>query len=237
HGPDAVVNAAAWTDVDGAETAEAEATAVNGAAPGEMARTCAARGIPFIHISTDYVFDGSGERPWRPEDGTGPPGAYGRSKLAGEAAVREAGGLFVILRTSWVVSAHGKNFVRTMLRLGAERDSLRIVADQIGGPTPARAIAVACLACIDGLRAGKPSGIHHFAGTPDTSWADFARAIFTAADLDCRVEDIPSAAFPTPAARPANSRLDCTALAETYGIERPDWRAGLADIIAELETA
>jgi dTDP-4-dehydrorhamnose reductase len=153
HKPRAVINAAAYTAVDRAETEEALATTVNGEAPGAMARACAALGLPFVHISTDYVFAGDGNAPWRPDDATGPLGAYGRSKLAGEEAVRAAGGIHVILRTSWVVSAHGNNFVKTMLRLGAERDTLNIVADQIGGPTPARAIASACLSMADQLAA------------------------------------------------------------------------------------
>ncbi|WP_299816843.1 dTDP-4-dehydrorhamnose reductase [uncultured Jannaschia sp.] len=232
--PRAVINAAAWTDVDGAETAEAEATRINGDAPGEMARACAAAGIPFVHISTDYVFDGSGETAWTPGDATGPLGAYGRSKLAGEDAVRRAGGRFAILRTSWVVSAHGRNFVTTMLRLGAERDELAIVADQIGGPTPARDIAAACLSLVRSLDDGGPSGSYHFAGGPDTSWAGFAEAIFAEAGLDCVVRPIPSSDYPTPASRPLNSRLDCTSLRADHGIGRPDWRQGLAAILRDL---
>ena len=232
--PRAVINAAAWTDVDGAETSEAEATRINGDAPGEMARACATAGIPFVHISTDYVFDGSGETPWAPGDPTGPLGAYGRSKLAGENAVREAGGQFAILRTSWVVSAHGRNFVTTMLRLGAERDALNIVADQIGGPTSARDIAGACLSLTGSLTAGGPSGTYHFAGAPDVSWAGFADAIFDAAGLDCAVTPIPSTDYPTPARRPLNSRLDCASLRDDHGIDRPDWRKGLAVILSDL---
>ncbi|WP_299648187.1 dTDP-4-dehydrorhamnose reductase [uncultured Jannaschia sp.] len=232
--PRAVINAAAWTDVDGAETSEAEATRINGDAPGEMARACATAGIPFVHISTDYVFDGSGETPWAPGDPTGPLGAYGRSKLAGEDAVREAGGQFAILRTSWVVSAHGRNFVTTMLRLGAERDALNIVADQIGGPTPARDIAGTCLTLARSLSAGGSSGTYHFAGAPDVSWAGFADAIFDAAGLDCVVTPIPSSDYPTPARRPLNSRLDCASLRSDHGIDRPDWRKGLAVILSDL---
>ena len=150
HRPDAVINAAAWTAVDRAETEEAAATVVNGHAPGAMAQACADLGAPLVHISTDYVFDGAGSLPFRPGDPTAPLGAYGRSKLAGEAAVRAAGGAHVILRTSWVFSAHGANFVKTMLRLGADRPALRVVADQIGGPTPADAIAAACLSLAAG---------------------------------------------------------------------------------------
>ncbi|MGB3409044.1 MAG: dTDP-4-dehydrorhamnose reductase [Jannaschia sp.] len=237
HTPDAVINAAAYTAVDRAEQEEVRATAINGVAPGEMAATCAERDVPFVQISTDYVFDGSGTTPWKPDDGVGPLGAYGRTKLVGEEAIKDAGGSFVVLRTSWVFSAHGANFVKSMLDLGAQRDRLTVVADQIGGPTPARDIALACLAIVTGLTAGRPSGIHHFAGLPDISWAGFARAIFEEAGMTCAVEDIAGSAWPTAAFRPANSRMDCTSLERTFGITRPDWRAGLRKIIAELETS
>lgn len=231
---DAVVNAAAWTAVDGAEADEALATLVNGAAPGAMARACADLGIPLLHLSTDYVFDGSGTRPFRPDDQTMPLNAYGRSKLAGEEAIRASGARHLVLRTSWVVSAHGTNFVRTMLRLGLERETVRVVADQIGGPTPAAAIAEALLSAARDMAAGAAGGTHHFAGAPDTSWADFARAIMAAAGLSCRVEDIPTSAYPTAARRPLNSRLDCARFENGFGAARPDWREGLADIVSEL---
>lgn len=232
HQPTAVINAAAHTAVDRAETEEDLATVVNGAAPGAMARACADLGIPFVHISTDYVFAGDGEIPWTPDDPVAPLGAYGRSKLAGERAVRAAGGVHAILRTSWVFSAHGNNFLKTMLRLGADRAVLTVVADQIGGPTPARAIAAACLSMADQLAddPGK-SGTYHFSGAPDTSWAGFARAIMAEAGLACRIDDIPTSAYPTPARRPANSRMDCSATQAAFGIERPDWRAEVAAII------
>ncbi len=231
---DAVINAAAWTAVDKAETEEAAATVVNGDAPAAMARACATQGLPFLHISTDYVFDGAGDRPFRPDDPTGPLGAYGRSKLAGETGVRDSGAQALILRTSWVVSAHGTNFVKTMLRLGRERAALNVVADQIGGATPAAAIADALIAAARAMVAGAPGGIHHFAGSPDISWADFAREIMVRAGLSCVIHDIPTSAYPTPARRPPNSRLDCSALEQAYGIGRPDWRAGLDDILREL---
>ncbi|WP_235829713.1 dTDP-4-dehydrorhamnose reductase [Frigidibacter oleivorans] len=234
HAPAAVINAAAWTAVDKAETEEPAAHLVNAAAPGAMAAECAARGIPFVQISTDYVFDGSGDRPWRPDDPVAPLGAYGRTKLAGEQAVQAAGGVHAILRTSWVFSAHGANFVKTMLRLGAERDRLTIVADQIGGPTPARDIAATCLAIAAGLGdAPGLTGIYHLSGAPDVSWADFARAIFARAGLAPEVVDIPSSAYPTPARRPANSRLDCAGLA-AFGLARSDWGAGLDIVLKEL---
>lgn len=232
--PVAVINAAAWTAVDRAETEEAAAHTVNADAPGAMAAACARLGIPFVHISTDYVFDGSGDRPWRPEDATGPLGAYGRTKLAGEAAVRKAGRAHVILRTSWVFSAHGANFVKTMLRLGRERARLTVVADQIGGPTPAADIAAACLTIAARLRETPAAGgTLHFSGAPDVSWADFARAIFARTGLPVEVEDIPTSAYPTPARRPANSRLDCAGL-ERFGLTRPDWQAGLDAVLHQL---
>ncbi|MFC3181713.1 dTDP-4-dehydrorhamnose reductase [Cypionkella sinensis] len=229
---DVVINAAAWTAVDKAETEEAAALVVNGDAPGAMARACAARRLPFLHISTDYVFDGMGDQPFGVDHPVGPLGAYGRTKLAGEQAVQAAGGVHVILRTSWVVSAHGANFVKTMLRLGRERESLNVVADQIGGPTPAADIADALYVMAAGLLAGKPGGVQHFAGAPDCSWADFARAIMTQAGLACVVQDIPSSAYPTPAKRPLNSRMDCSRLAE-FGLKRPQWELCLAGIINE----
>lgn len=236
--PSAVINAAAFTAVDAAEEREAEATVINGAAPGAMARDCAALGIPFVQISTDYVFDGGGDTPWQPGDVTGPLGAYGRSKLAGEQAVAEAGGTWAVLRTSWVVSAHGNNFVKTMLRLGAERDALTVVADQIGGPTPARDIAAACLKMVKTL-ASEPDkrGIYHFAGAPDVSWAGFARAIMEKGGRDCSITDIPSSDYPTPAARPANSRLDCSSFETAFDMKRPEWRDGLAAILKDLGEA
>ena len=230
---DAVINAAAWTAVDKAEAEEAAATVVNGAAPGAMARACAARDIPFLHVSTDYVFDGSGDRAFAVDGPTAPLGAYGRSKLAGEREVQAAGGRWLILRTSWVFSAHGSNFVKTMLRLGAERESLNVVADQIGGPTPAADIAAALVTMARAMAAGQAGGIQHFSGAPDVSWADFARAIMAGAGLSCRIEDIPSSAYPTPARRPLNSRLDCSAL-RAFGLSRPDWRVGLSDVLKEI---
>ena len=233
--PAVVINAAAYTAVDKAETDADTAMLVNGESPGAMARACAALGVPFLHVSTDYVFDGSGDRPWQPGDPTGPLGTYGATKRAGEDAIRASRARAAILRTSWVFSAHGSNFVRTMLRLGAERDRLTVVADQIGGPTPAAAIAEALLSMAAQMRQGKPGGTFHFAGAPDVSWADFAREIFRQAGLTPQVADIPSSAYPTPARRPGNSRLDCDSLAADFGIARPDWRIGLAEVLAELK--
>ncbi len=231
---DAVLNAAAWTAVDRAEAEEDAARVVNAEAPAAMARAAAERGLPFVHISTDYVFPGAGEAPHRPEDPTGPLGAYGRTKLLGEDGVRAAGGRHAILRTSWVFSAHGANFVKTMLRLGRERAELSVVADQVGGPTPAAAIADACVTVARALAEGAEGGTFHLSGAPDTSWAGFAEAIMAEAGLAARVNPILTSAYPTPARRPANSRLDCSSLEAAFGVMRPDWRAGLGDVLREL---
>jgi dTDP-4-dehydrorhamnose reductase len=221
--------------VDKAETDEVAATVVNGMAPAAMALECAALGIPFVHISTDYVFDGAGDGAFAPDHPTAPLGAYGRSKLKGEEGVVAAGGAHAILRTSWVVSSHGNNFVKTMLRLGKDRETLSVVADQIGGPTPARAIAAACLEIAEQMALQpEKTGIYNFSGAPDTSWADFARFIMAGAGLDCKIVDIPTQAYPTPARRPTNSRLDCRTLQDGFGIERPDWRLETMVILKEL---
>lgn len=231
---DIIINAAAWTAVDQAEADEDTATLVNGLSPGAMAQAAAKRGKPFLHISSDYVFDGHGSAPFQPADPTGPLGAYGRSKLAGEQHVAAAEGSFLILRTSWVFSAHGSNFVKTMLRLGAERDRLTVVNDQIGGPTPAGAIAQALLGAACAMHKGAPGGIYHFSGAPDVSWADFARAIMETAGLSCAIENITTADYPTPAKRPANSRLDCSDFKQDFNMDRPQWQAGLEEVVREL---
>lgn len=239
HAPSAVINAAAYTAVDRAEEEEDLATEINGAAPGAMAAACAARGIPFVQISTDYVFDGTGETAFAPDHPTAPLGAYGRSKLAGEAAVQAAGGAFVILRTSWVFSAHGTNFLKTMLRLGDRLDELTVIDDQVGGPTPASGIAAACLRITQVLAEdpGK-AGLYHYAGTPDASWADFACEIFATSGQGVTVERTTTAAYgadkPRMAPRPLNSRLDCSTLMTQFGISRPDWRQAVRDIVKEL---
>jgi dTDP-4-dehydrorhamnose reductase len=232
---DAVIVAAAYTAVDKAESDEDRARMINATAPGAIARAAAARGMPLVHVSTDYVFDGTGEQPFSVDMPTGPLGAYGRTKLAGEIAVRDAGVVHAILRTSWVVSAHGHNFVKTMLRLGAERDRLTIVADQVGGPTPAAALADACLAVADRLlRDPSVTGTYHVTGGPDVSWADFAREIFRQSGIACAVADIPTSEYPTPARRPLNSRLDNSLTEAVFGLPRPDWRDGLRDILQDL---
>ncbi|WP_323771012.1 dTDP-4-dehydrorhamnose reductase [Antarctobacter sp.] len=234
--PDLVINAAAYTAVDKAEEDEHTARVVNGEAPAAMASACAEAGIPFLHISTDYVFDGTGETPRAVDAATGPLGAYGRTKLEGEQGIQNTNAAFAILRTSWVFSAHGGNFVKTMLRLSETRDKLTIVADQVGGPTEAGDIAAALWAMALAFRAGKGvTGTYHFSGAPDVNWADFAREIFARAGRTVEVENIPTSAYPTPAKRPANSRLDCSDLARDYGISRPDWRAALDRVLQELE--
>ncbi|WP_370162361.1 dTDP-4-dehydrorhamnose reductase [Limimaricola soesokkakensis] len=236
--PEAVINAAAWTGVDAAEAQEDVARALNADAPAGIARLAAEAGLPLVQISTDYVFDGAGESPFAPDAVPAPLGAYGRSKLAGEegivGAANPAG--WAILRTSWVFSAHGANFVKTMLRLGTERDALRVVADQVGGPTPAAALARACVTIAETLAADPcRSGIYHFSGVPDTSWAGFAREIMARAGLDCRIEEILSTDYPTPAPRPLNSRLDCRNTEAVFGLTRPDWRAALDRVLIELK--
>lgn len=233
---DVIINAAAYTAVDTAESETDIAFRVNSETPTAMAEAAAKRDLPFLHISTDYVFDGSGTVPWVEGAPTGPLGIYGASKLAGEQGVRAAGGLHVILRTSWAVSAHGNNFVRTMLRLGADRDALSIVADQIGGPTCARDIARTLMVMAAQLKDDPAkSGTYHFTSAPDVSWADLTREIFAQADITCAVTDIPSSDYPTPAARPKNSRLDCSKLTTNFNLIRPDWRVGLADILSDLK--
>src|SRR6056297_2293806 len=239
HEADAVVNAAAFTAVDAAEAGEDAARAVNAEAPGAMARAAAEKGVPFLHVSTDYVFSGAPGRAWREDDPTGPLSAYGRTKLAGERAVLEAaragGGEAVVLRTAWVFSATGKNFVKTMLRLGAERPELTVVDDQTGGPTPADDIARALVTLARRRIAGEgEAGIFHFAGAPAVSWCGFAREIMARAGLATPIRAITTDQFPTPAARPANSVLDCARIREVHEIEQPDWRAGLDRVLAAL---
>jgi dTDP-4-dehydrorhamnose reductase len=231
---DVIVNAAAYTAVDRAETEPEVANVVNGASVRALAEAAAEKGIPFLHVSSDYVFDGSGDTPRRPEDQAAPLSAYGRSKELGERCVIESSARYTILRTSWVFSAHGGNFVKTMLRLGASREELTVVADQIGGPTPAAAIADALYVAAQAMMDGHDGGLYHFSGAPDVSWADFAREIFRQAGLPARVRDIPTTEFPRPAPRPLNSRLDCTKLERDFGLSRPDWKAGLADVLKDL---
>lgn len=233
-----IINAAAYTAVDRAEEDEALATRVNSTAPGAMARAAAVRAIPFLQISTDYVFDGSGTTPWSEDAPTAPLGAYGRSKLAGEAQITAASGPHAIIRSAWVFSAHGTNFVKTMLHLAQTRDALSIVDDQRGGPTSARAIAQALVAIATAFHRGHgTSGIFHFAGTPTVSWAEFASRIFTLANIpqEPTITPIPSSRYPTPAARPMNSSLNCHKINAVYGILQPDWVVELTHVLAELD--
>lgn len=234
--PDLVVNAAAFTGVDAAEANEDLAHVINAESPGALAAICAELSVPFVSISTDYVFDGSGNRPFKPTDTPGPLGAYGRTKLAGEQAIADAGGVYAIIRTSWVFSVHGANFLKTMLRLSNERDQISVVADQIGGPTPASAVADACLAIgTKLLDSPERKGIYHYSSAPDVSWADFARAILSEVGASTDVLDIATDDYPTPAKRPLNSRLDCSDTERVFGIARPDWRTGLREVIATLK--
>lgn len=233
--PQAIINASAYTAVDRAETEVEAATVLNATAPGLMARAAADLGIPFLHVSTDYVFDGSGDTARSEDAPTAPLGVYGRTKLEGEGQVAAAGGQWAVMRTSWVFSPDGANFVRTMLRLGAERDRIGVVADQTGGPTEASRIAAALLDMARQMRGNpKKGGLYHYSGAPDVSWADFSRAIFDRAGLACAVHDIPASDYPTPARRPANSRLDCSRIARDFGIARPDWRVDLDRVLNQL---
>ena len=234
HDPSVVINAAAYTAVDRAEEEEALALTINGHAPGAMAQLCAGEGLPFLHISTDYVFAGTGEAQHQVGDPVDPQNAYGRTKLAGEDAVRAAGGPHAILRTSWVFSEYGANFVRTMLRLSETRDALNVVDDQIGGPTPARGIAATLLTMADALRDGQGGGTYHYAGAPVTSWAGFARETFARGGRAVTVTGIPTSDYPTPATRPLNSRLDCTTLETDFGIKPADWQGELTRILKVL---
>lgn len=234
--PQAVINAAAYTAVDKAEENEKLATIVNGNAPTAIAQACAEMQIPLVHISTDYVFDGSGEVPWKPCDTTIPQNAYGRSKLVAEKGILSSGATYAILRTSWVVSAHGTNFVKSMLRLSETRESLSVVVDQIGGPTPARDIASACLTIAQKLQKDpSKSGIYHYSGAPIISRASFASEIFAQVARSVSITPIQTRAYPTAAKRPLNSRMDCTTTMSGFGLKQPDWRVGLNEILKELK--
>lgn len=229
-----VINAAAHTAVDRAEDEEALAQSINGEAPGALAAVCASRGVPFVHISTDYVFAGDASTPYAADAPTAPLNAYGRTKLAGERAVLAAGGAAAMLRTSWVYDTRGKNFLTTMLRLAASRDTLSVVADQIGRPTFAGDLADAAIAALHRLRRDEGlRGVYHVSNTgPATSWADFARAIFAVAGTGTQVVPIPASDYPTPARRPAYSVLDTTGFETAFGHALPDWRDALARALA-----
>ena len=240
--PELIVNAAAWTAVDAAETEREAAFDLNARLPEQLARYAAIAGIPLVHYSSDYVYPGDGEAPWREQDATGPLSVYGESKLAGDEAVVASGASHLIFRTSWVYSARGHNFMKTMLRLGAERDSLKVVADQIGAPTPARLIAQMTLLALYRQRLGQLlSGVYHLAPRGETSWQGFAAEIFRVARLlempltltPEQVAGIPTAEYPTPARRPLNSRLDVTRLEQDLGLTLPDWQSQLVLTLRE----
>ena len=238
--PAAVVNAAAWTAVDAAETNEAAAYRANRDGPAILARLCAQADVPLVHLSTDYVFDGRKAAPYVESDSTGPMGVYGRSKLAGEEAVLAASGRAAVLRTAWVYNATGKNFVRTMLGAALKTDTLRVVADQQGSPTHAADLAAAILGVLERMARWRPEygGVFHAAGTGSTTWYGLAEAIFAEAAKHGRrkptVVPIATADWPTPAARPANSRLDCTKLHDVFGVQLPPWEPSLVRTVASL---
>ena len=242
HEPAVVVNAAAYTAVDKAENDSVAAFLINEYGAGIVARAASEAQATVIHLSTDYVFDGQASRPWREDDPAQPLGVYGASKAAGEDAVRDAARRHVILRTSWLFGADGNNFVKTMLRLGAERPALKIVADQVGRPTSAHDLADAILAVAaklgGGVTTAKAYGTFHFANAGAVSWYDFAREIFAQAARrggpSPELTAIPTSDYPTPAKRPAYSVLDCDKLAGLYGIEPRPWQAALGDVLARL---
>jgi dTDP-4-dehydrorhamnose reductase len=239
--PEAIINAAAYTAVDKAESDQDAAYALNLRAPRLLAEVSADRRIPFIHLSTDYVFDGTKSTPYEPGDPINPVSIYGASKATGEIAIRVANPAAIILRTAWVYSDTGSNFVKRMLELGAERDELRIVDDQLGNPTFADDIADACLklAMHEKLRAGSAGGIYHLAGDGDVTWHGFAEAIFEGARqrgrrAPARLLAITTDQYPMPARRPANSRLNCALTKATFGIATRPWQTGLKACLERL---
>jgi len=236
--PDLIINAAAHTAVDQAESEAERAFAINATAPGVLARAALGLGVPLFHYSTDYVFDGRKPEPYTEDDAPNPLSVYGRSKLAGEEVIREAGGQHLILRTSWVYSNAGRNFLLTMQRLLQEKPHLRVVADQIGAPTWAGTIADSTAKLIERWQAGQCGawGTYHLTAQGQTSWFGFAQAIgenLVEQHKPCAVlEPIPSSEYPTPAPRPLNSRLDCTRLLREWGVSQPDWRSALQQCLA-----
>ncbi|MCQ6259018.1 dTDP-4-dehydrorhamnose reductase [Pseudomonas sp. Q11] len=236
--PDLIINAAAHTAVDQAESEPEQAFAINATAPGVLAQVAVELGVPLIHYSTDYVFDGHKLEPYTEADTPNPLSVYGRSKLAGEDAIRDAAGQHLILRTSWVYSSEGRNFLLTMQRLMQEKSHLRVVDDQIGAPTWAATIADSTAHLIERWQAGQGGawGTYHLTAQGETSWFGFAQAIgehLTEQHKPCaELEPIPSSAYPTPAPRPLNSRLDCTRLLQQWGVSQPDWRSALHQCLA-----
>ena len=239
--PEIVVNAAAYTAVDKAESEPELCAQVNAVAPGVIADEIGKTNGWLIHYSTDYVFDGSGNKPWLESDATGPLGVYGQTKLDGELAIAATGCRHVILRTSWVYAAEGRNFLHTMLRLGKEREQLKIVDDQIGAPTTAEALTEATQVVLRRLISSKtsasPAGVYHLTCGGSTSWCGFAKAIFEAFSSRQRVPEvlpIPSEAYPTPAKRPRNSRLCCDKFFGQFGYCMPEWQDALRDVASTL---
>lgn len=244
--PDVVVNAAAFTAVDQAEKERNVAWQINAETPGQIAEEVKALGALMVHYSSDYVFDGGGEKPWVETDPASPVNEYGHSKLAGDKAIRETGCRHAIFRTSWVYACRRDNFVASILRLAADRDELRVVDDQVGAPTGAELIADTTALALDRLlRDGGESGTYHLAARGETNWCDYAKFIVRAAQSiggelklsAAAIHGIPSSEYPLPARRPSNSRLDCSLLESTFGLAMPDWRAGVARAVAELTQA
>lgn len=235
--PGLIINPAAHTAVDKAETEPELAFAINAHAPGVLAEEAARLNVPFVHYSTDYVFDGNKHSPYVETDPTGPLGVYGQSKLAGEQAVQAVGGQHLILRTSWVYAAHGRNFLLTMQRLLQEKPELKVVADQFGAPTWAGAIAQSTVQLVERWQAGQAGdwGVYHLTNKGETSWFGFAQAIgeqLRAAGKPCgKVLPIPSSDYPTPAKRPFNSRLDCSKLEQQWGVSQADWYHALLECL------
>jgi dTDP-4-dehydrorhamnose reductase len=244
--PDVIVNAAAYTAVDKAETDEEAARAINATAPGALARLCAELGAWMVHYSTDYVFDGTGTTPWRESDPTGPLSVYGKTKLDGEERIRASGCRHMILRTSWVYGARGVNFAKTILRLAAEREALRVIDDQVGAPTGADLLADVTAHALRGLEA-RPDlgGTYHVAAKGETSWFEYARFVIDTArargwSLKVARNDVcpvPSSAYPLPARRPDNSRLNCERFESAFSLRLPSWQYGVERLLAELSPA
>lgn len=233
-----VINAAAYTQVDQAQTEVDAAMQINAHTPGHIAKVCQKRGLKLIHISTDYVFAGDQKRGYREHEPTGPLGVYGKSKLLGENLILDNLDQAIILRTSWVFSAHGKNFVKTMIRLGNDRDTLSVVADQRGGPTSAESIAKTCLTLANRIVGLKPNsdlwGVYHYCGKPATTWHEFAEEIFRQTRQNVTVNPITTDQYPTPVRRPANSVLACGKLLKNFEIGQPDWIEDLSRVVNQL---
>jgi dTDP-4-dehydrorhamnose reductase len=238
HMPDCIVNCAAYTAVDQAETDFNKAMLINGTGPGILAATAINRNIPLIHVSTDFVFSGNQNAPYRESDTPGPLSAYGKTKLAGEEAIFRSGGRSVIIRTSWLYSEYGHNFVRTMLKLGKEKTEINVVMDQLGSPTYAGDLASGIFKVLENLRSdpGWPSGpeIFHYSNRGVASWFDLASEVMRQSGLPCKVNPIPSADYPQKATRPPYSVMDCSRFEETFTVDIPPWRGSLAVCIKNL---